>query len=384
MKKKRLAAIILTCILLICPALPASALEVNGHTVIFTVLNNTLAPLRLDTMPALIGGTMYVPYTLFSENFGLGAVYNSRDGLLALSNPQKGLAFDLNNGGCYDSNFQNYSYSAIRRNGTVYVPASFVSSNFSLLCTYYSDSSVLRIKDITSSYSDSLLITMLGSDMDRALEDFKAATAGDDEPEINPFDIYFLFSGALCEGTDEVLDALSEAGIKAMFFVTADDIIANEALVRRIYVEGHVLGVTAEEKPEPGKPMLLRARLDEANAALDRVLNLKTRLASIPGGSDSEDFTQEHRTLILEGGYRCWDSLLSFESPEPEENAEKTADAIFQQMTSVTSPTVLGLGYGDKTPDVLRLVLDFLKEHECTVLSAGELVSPINLTGETR
>ena len=194
MKKIKPLSLILAFILLICSALPASALEVNGHTVIFTILNNSLAPLRLDTMPVLIGGTMYVPYTLFSENFGLGAVYNSRDGLLALSNPQKGLAFDLNNGGCYDSDFRNYSYSAIRRNGTVYVPAYFVSSNFSLLCTYYSDSSVLRIKDITSSYSDTLLITMLGGEMDRMLEEFKAATAGDDKPEINPFDIYFSFS----------------------------------------------------------------------------------------------------------------------------------------------------------------------------------------------
>lgn len=355
----------------------AGAAEAGGQTVIFTIVNNTLAPLRSDTMPFISDGMLYVPYTVFTENFGVVSIYNSRDNLLILSNENKTLFFNTVDGGCYDREGETYSYTTLSRNGQAYVPAVFVSSVFNLLCGYYPNTSVVRIKDITSSYSDTYLISMLQPDMDTALEAFQKEMAREQEPEFVPFDVYFCFSGSLGESVGYVLDALAAEGIHAAFFVTAEDILANEALVRRIYVEGHTLGLALSEAVTQDAQAMVEA-FDLANAALDRVLNLKTRLVMIPGGSNAEAFTQAHRDALRQGGYRYWDSMLSVEGIRETTGVTRVVNDVCNQLLEVSATTVIGFGYEMQAAQALAGIHAFLDEHGCTIRSIHELASPVN------
>lgn len=376
---KRLFSIVWIAVLAAALALVpcAGAAEVNGQTVIFTVVNNTLAPLRSDTMPFISDGMLYVPYTVFTENFGVVSIYNSRDNLLILSNEDKTLFFNTVDGGCYDRDGKTYAYNTSSYNGQAYVPAVFVSSVFNLLCGYYPNSSVVRIKDITSSYSDTYLISMLQAEMDAALEVFQEEMAREQEPEFVPFDVYFCFSGALGESTGYVLDALAAEGIKAAFFVTAEDILANEALVRRIYVEGHTLGLTLSQALTQDVEAMTAA-FDLANETFDRVLNQKTRLVMIPGGSNVETFTQAHRNALRENGYRYWDNMLSPDAIRENTGAARVVNDICDKLLGVSATTVIGFGYETQAAQALSGIHAFLEEHGCTIRSIHELASPVN------
>ncbi len=355
----------------------AGAVEVNGQTVIFTIVNNTLASLRSDTMPFISDGMLYVPYTVFTENFGVVSIYNSRDNLLILSNENQTLFFNTVNGGCYDRNGETYTYTTISHNGQAYVPAVFVSGVFNLLCGYYPDTSVVRIKDVTSSYSDSRLISMLQEDMNAALKTFQEEAVQEPEPEFVPFDVYFCFSGSLGETTGYVLDTLAAEGIHAAFFVTAEDILANEALIRRIYVEGHTLGLTLAEAITEDAQAMVEA-FDLANEALDQVLNLKTRLVMIPGGSNVETFTQAHRDALRDGGYRYWDSMLSVEGIGENIGATRVVTDVCDRLLDVSATTVIGFGYETQVAQALPGIYAFLNGHGCALRTIHELANPIN------
>jgi len=356
---------------------PASAVEVDGYDVIFTIINNDLAPLRTDTMPTVVDGMLYLPYSIFTGNFGIMSIYNSRDNLLILSNENKTLFFSTTDGGCYDRDGTTYNYSARTINGQSYVPAVFVSSIFGLLCSYYPISSVVRVKDTSISYTDNYLISSLADEMQTALDEYIESVKQAEEPELVPFDLYFAFSGALGQETETLLDVLEELGIHAAFFLTQADILANEALVRRIYVAGHTLGLLCEAEALTD-PETMLAAFDDANHALDRVLNQKTRLVMIPGGSNAEVFTESHREALRTGGYRYWDSTLSPELVEEDTTSADVLEALTERFMDVTATTVLCMDYAPQYIGAIPGICAFLKEHACTILMIDALRTPVN------
>ena len=98
-----------------------------------------------------------------------------------------------------------------------------------------------------------------------------------------------MFAGDLTNYTYSILDTLSDYGVKAMFFLNAETILANENIVRRIYVDGHMIGV-ATSSGIPETPEALLEDYDEANAALFQVLRCVSRNVYLPGGSLNEAY----------------------------------------------------------------------------------------------
>lgn len=381
------AALVLLCVVFLVSCIllpPAAAVEVGGQTVIFTIVNDSLAPLRLDTMPFFSGGLLYVPYTVFTDYFGVVSISNTRDNLFLLSNENSTLFFHTDTGGCYDRNGTTYTHSILWHGGQLFVPAQFVSSTFNLMCSYYGSSGVVRIKDINSSHTDAFTITALSSDMDTALAALEAAAAQNPseteetpEPVFVPFALCFCFTGIDDENTPALFDRLSRLGIRAAFFVTAEEILENEALVRRIYVEGHTIGLLAPVDAEQTADEMVAA-LDDANRALDRVLNLKSRVVLIREGSNSPAFTDEMRDALRENGYRYWDAFLPDDAFAPELSAEECYALLEQEMMGVATTTVLSLSCSARDMLLLDSVRTFLREHECTVYSIDEIVTPVN------
>lgn len=364
----------------------ASAVEIGGQTVIFTIVNSTLAPLRSDTMPFFSSGLLYVPYTVFTDYFGIVSISNTRDNLFLLSDENNTLFFNTSGGGCYDRAGKTYNYSIVYRGGLLFVPVTFVSSAFGLVSTYSAPSSVVRIRNGSSSYTDAFVIAALSANMAIALKALEASAPVQtpdepEEPQFVPFDLYLLFTDIGGEGTEDVLGTLSRFGLHAAFFATEREILENEALIRRIYVEGHTIGLIAPCSAEDSVQTMLDA-LAAGNAALDRVLNLKTRLVLIEQGSNASTFTEEMRQALQTHGYRYWDRMLPGEGIEENADADRWLEGLTAQFMEVTSTTVLGLSCTARSPALIEGVRAFVRENDCSFLSIDDIISPVNYHGD--
>ena len=127
--KKRIAALALALVLVLGLALPGAPAGA-ADKLSFISVNDTLPP-ELINCAVSYNSTTYVPYYVFS-NYGLGLSYSFFPSVAtaALYTTDAQLYFDVTNGTTYDGDDYRYSVSAIIRNGTVYVPLSFVCRFF--------------------------------------------------------------------------------------------------------------------------------------------------------------------------------------------------------------------------------------------------------------
>lgn len=126
MKKRIMAVIMLFCI---AAAFVAPAGRAAG-TVYFSVINNTVLPLKDSAMPAIYDGQIYLPASFFSSD-ELGVYSSSGENNAVIYSGKKTLWFDVAKGTIVDHDgVQYYLYSARAYNKTVYVPAKLVCEFF--------------------------------------------------------------------------------------------------------------------------------------------------------------------------------------------------------------------------------------------------------------
>lgn len=121
--------------------------------------------------------------------------------------------------------------------------------------------------------------------------------------------------------TDKVLDALKEAGVKALFFVTGYG-AEHEDLLKRIHDEGHTIGthtvshknLTTLSKEEQ------RAEIVPVNEVVERVTGQKVKYFRPPHGAYNEDTLALMDELGLQlvnwtHGSRDWEPNVTHEDP---------------------------------------------------------------------
>ena len=101
---KSTAALVLCVVALISAVSP-----VQGASVYFMAVNDQLLELSDETMPAMVEGVLYVPYTLLSANatgvnLGVYATYSAAAGRVLVFSSRKQLVFDLQSNMTYDMN----------------------------------------------------------------------------------------------------------------------------------------------------------------------------------------------------------------------------------------------------------------------------------------
>ena len=101
---KSTAALVLCVVALISAVSP-----VQGASVYFMAVNDQLLELSDETMPAMVEGVLYVPYTLLSANatgvnLGVYATYSAAAGRVLVFSSRKQLVFDLQSTMTYDMN----------------------------------------------------------------------------------------------------------------------------------------------------------------------------------------------------------------------------------------------------------------------------------------
>lgn len=308
---RRLLCLLLVLLLAALLVLPAS----GAAQLAFVAVNDTI-PLTLSggELPFYSNGMLYVPYTVFnSTSLGFYPSYTPDNGTLTLFSRNQRLVYDLSGGTVTDENKLVQYIPAVSRNGTIFLPAAFSANHFGVQVsdlTSQSGYTVVRFTTGSQVYDDSLFIEKAENLISYRVEQYedsiqKPSSGGstgndapstpstpstnipgtttpqdnpEDTPDEEPAQVYLAVVGA--DTMEALLPTLSRENLQAVFFLTADEILQNSDLVRRIVSEGHTVGLTCEDGGNAADG------LEAANAALDRVLGRKTLLALVPEGAD--------------------------------------------------------------------------------------------------
>ena len=373
---RRLAAFFLATAILMLTA-NTGAVIVNGQWVIFTIANDELLPLNYTTMPYMYNSAVYVPYSVFTDYLGVRSMYNAKDDVLILGNSEKMLFYDMKNETAYDDEDYAYARKAVTYNGLIYVPARFTAEFFGLTYSYDYEIPVVRLRDAESTYSDAYIKMYYEQEFTAKLEAYQQTPPEEPDPETaTPAPVYFMFTGELNDYTNTILDTLESYGIKAMFFLNAETICAHEDIVRRIYVDGHRIGVSAANGV-PETPETLVASLDAANEALFSVLRTVSRSVYLPGGSRSETYDASYFEMLAAAGYRYWDFTIIAEDYLDYANGAAVRDSVIEALISVEFVQTLAMHSTQAAAEALPGLLDYIGEREGTIVSPDYLTAAV-------
>ena len=362
--KKRLIPIIIAIFFII--ALP-SAMSTASQMPCFTGVNDTLLPFRDATMPAYFGTKLYVPASVFTE-FGISSGTSaSQDNLYVYRGEKTRLTFFISLGLVMDQNGITYENSGLESiDGVYFLPLDFVCEFFDLTYKLLPNDpvSVLRIKNSSAVYNDNTFLGNYKKQIEAAYKAYSTPstplpiatpTPSDAPPtetpvieEFRDVTVYLSFFDVTEPHASAILDTLADYSVTACFFLTASDIAANPALVRRISGEKHMVGI-----------MLGSADYsDYSNAAtlLFEAAKLVTPLVA----SDVE-ITEEVTAM-------CEDHGLIYRAATLLPGDEDTATAVAATL-SVTPFTAddLRLPCTQNTTGILRAIIRYLENFDYTV-----------------
>lgn len=252
MKKelKVLITISLAVALVVCMLPGFAGADESG--ICFTAVDDEV--LDLSVRPVFVGGSPYVPWTVF-ESLGISTAYFESVNVAMLSMGSSQIMFYLNDGTCYDADGNSYPVSATSMNGTVYIPA-YTGVIFGLTYSYISGigyGDVVRIKSGANVLTDSQFIDAAKGVMASMASAYfgtptPAPTPTESEkPEKEGGDVVLSFAG-LPDG--ELLNVLKKYNVKSCFFVNGSEAAGGGDILRRTSGEGHALGVRCDSEDE--------------------------------------------------------------------------------------------------------------------------------------
>lgn len=380
------AALCAVFLLMLCP--------VSAHAVTMTAVNDTLLPLSDGTMPARLGGELYVPYSVFTS---LGVSASSEDNVLNLSASGETLSFSPDEGYVYDQNLNSYDTPAYYRNSTVYVPVKLCCGKFGFGYSTISvaGETVLRVTDGTAQ-SDSDFAANNAARIESALNDYKGIPSGtgntqpvkpaeppippvEEKPAHKPARVYLAFFGAPGENTAAILDVLHDARRPAAFFLPTDTASWSDDAVRRIAAEGHTFALLLDAA-ETDAPADLTAALGAANERLDLLTGCSARIVSNVDGCGK--LTEVQRDALTGAGYRLWDTTL--ETGDEKQTAARAYAVTAQYFASTNATVVLRLHHEKTTAETVQSLSSYMLRQGIPTPRITFSTAPVNAANDTR
>lgn len=383
---------------MLCAALILVILPEPARALTLTAVNDTLLPLSDSTMPARLGGELYVPYSVFSS---LGVSASSEDNVLNLSYSGETLSFSTAEGYVYDQNLNSYSPPAYDMNGTVYVPVKLCCGKFGLgysTLSVYGET-VLRITDGSAS-SDSSFTSNQGSTIESTINAYKGITPSEptnpvepptqpaeppipeveEKPTQKPSRVYLTFYGAPTTATTPAtLDALQSAGRLATFFLPTDTSVWPDDVIRRMAAEGHTIALLLDATDQTSSEDMLTA-LSAANDRLNFLTGLSTRIVS--NENSIGKLTQAQRDALTGAGYRLWDATLY--CGDDTQSAARAYATTAQQFTQTTATVIVKLHHSRNTAQTVQLLAGYMSRQGIPSSRITYGTTPINGASDTR
>lgn len=374
--KRKLVCAVLTLVLCLGLFAPMPALAAELY---FTSVNDNCLPLTADTMPMRLGGTIYVPYSVFDSRTtgvdleGLLSSYNRTNGrTVTLYNLRQILVFDLNTGTCRDDvTGETYSAWAVIRNNRPYVPLDMVCSFFGLSYSLNAidQGYLVRIKSSAVVLSDVDFIDAAGDLINRRLREYNQSLtpAVDATPPVPNVPVqpdnsddevstdvrtYLAFRCEDVQGAAAILNALDGRRIFGLFLL-APQALEDGDLIRRILGTGHSIGILAEGADLAQTQLLL----EQGTVLLERAAHIRVTTAAVP---------REQRASLKEAGWVIWNETLSL-APSESVGANTFASNTLRRLAGRTYNTYLTLPGNANTGRILPSLLRLLEERRFVV-----------------
>jgi len=355
----------------------------------YTVANDTLLELTYSSMPVVKNGIVYVPYTFFTNNFDIRTIYDSSSRALMYGSFGKTLIFDMKNEVTYDSSMNAITQTGIYVKNQPFVPAEFVAEYFGLNYSLIGDGPIVRIYNNNVTYPDSFLTTTFKTRMSEMKMSLINESSEEDPPEtvvppsrpdndpppvevIPIVDVYTAFKVSTGGMTDKVLDILKTENIRSAFFIDASDIIECRNILRRIWFEGHTIGIFADAEDKD-----IVSAIEDANNDIKTILKLKTNLLMLEN-SETTEYESVVRDNIKNAGYRYWQSNISYEANKK----GLIKDSVLDNLSDGENTKVLLLDDSESTINELESILDGIKSGSFRILSIDSYSLPINSYGD--
>lgn len=383
---------------LLCAGVLALGIPAPSRALTLTAVNDSILPLSDSTMPARLGGEIYVPYSVFSQ---LGVSASSSDGVLDLSANGETLSFSPAEGYVYDQDLNSYSTPAYSMNGTTYVPVKLCCGKFGLSYSTLAvaGETVLRVTDGSAS-SDSAFAAAKSGTIENTINSYKgipssngASSNGgtaakpdetpipkvEEKPARKPSRVYLTFCGAPDKNTAAVLDTLSESGRTAAFFLPVKSADWTDDTVRRIAAEGHTLALLLDADEKASGDALVE-QLTLANERLRLLTGVQTRIVSVSTGC--AQLSRAQRDALIAAGYRLWDATL--DAGDEKGTAARAYAETAQRFSETDAAVVLRLHHSAATAEALAALSAYMTRQGIPSGTISLAITPINGADETR
>ena len=381
MKRKLTAAVCAALLLAAALVLSLSAAAAEDK-VYFMAVNETVLDLSDDTMPRVVGGVLYVPYTLFDPNtagagLGVFSSYNRTTGKVVIYSRSTSLTFDLN---AETSTAQGVVYreKAIIRNSMVFVPVDTVCQYFglswSLLTVEYgyvvrvksgavvlddrgfTEAAYFAVRARYNSYIQSKTPPDPSADAPETVPDPPAEGTGGDMEGARVWLAFRMEDGG---GMDELLEHMERRGVYAVFFCRPDEMSDRDDDIRALTAAGHRIGLLLDADTLDGQ----REQAEQGRSLLAHIARVETALCLSEGLADAD-------RVALSRELSLWDTTL---------DATSAGRNQWQQSAAVTGAVRRDRRYfvlmddTDQSAQALRAILSELTGEGCEFRLADEV-----------
>ena len=372
----------------------SGAQAAEGKMTILCLNDQVITPISSTNMPLKVGGTYYLPYTVFDPavvDVDLGVKYSLRDNVLTLYTKQVLLKYDLNAGTCEDRDGNTGYTRAVVRGSMIYVSMPSVCSYFGI--QFYQEATVYGqvIRLTTSSavlsdraFMDSALSTSIADAYKKywqARESLvpspspsQSASPSPSVPVASPspsptstgsddrryVTVALAFRHTDGTGLADILDTLAQNSLSALFLLPPDAIGDNAALIRRMVGAGHSVGLSVAGGPAADAVQLL----SEGNRLLELAAHMNTRTVLVENGDDD---TIE---ALEADGWSAWVGNVSL--PESS-SVSYCASSVLRSVDAKRSLAYITLDDDARSAQVLDIILPTLLEDGYTFrLAVGQ------------
>lgn len=393
-KKGMLAAVLCVALALGAFAVPASG---SAGTVYLMAVNERVLPTTAENMPTVMGGVLYVPYTMLSRrdsgiNLGVNATYSTTRRTVLVSNSQIGVIFDTQSNTAKDLQDNPVPVRAMVRNSMVFLPIDWLCSYFgSISCsrvrTQYgivvrvtNGAMVLRDMDFVDAAQDILAESLRNylATVETPVPETPAPTpqptpaptpppvqqptAAPTTPPVQPtaepsapppLQAEVLLAFRWGEQGPELAQVLEDRGMCALFLFTCEELRADEDGARRAVAAGHTVGLALTGR-DAGECL---AQLEEGR----RLLAESARYYALVVSADGLD--RAGREELAGAGCAVWTATLRGERFR---SGEALVEALNPQRVNCVE-----LSCGQGSAAFLRAALSAMEAEECRLRQAS-------------
>lgn len=350
----------------------ASALRASaaGGTVYLMAVNEKVLDTTPENMPAVMGGTLYVPYTMLSIrdsgiNLGVSALYSTTRRTVLVTDDRRGIIFDLQNNTAADLDGVPVQVRAMVRNNTVFLPIDWLCQYFGTIgCTrtwtpygilvrLTSSAAILSDRDFIDA-ADGLLADSLRRYLESGVrgEGNGPPPSGDPAPsaDLSGTELYLaLGAGASAQDCAQLLES---RGQRALFLFSPEELPGQGGLVRRVVGAGHTAGLSLSGEDVDS----CLAQAEEGRSLLAAAARYNALVVSAP------DLDEKGREELARAGYVVW-TATAWEEDAP------SGGALVRGLDA-RGVNFVELACGSAGQSFLRGALNAMEEENCRIYQA--------------